>query len=162
MIILIATTTELSSVKTAEYYRDYVWSKHGLPRKVISDRGVQFVSQFMKDLHQLVGVKANPSTAYHPQTDGQTERMNQEVEQYLRLFINHRQTDWQDFHWLTPRGILVQRQNPDFYWLLSLLRQLWPPPIHGYEHEKGSQESNSHRIRRRNARGIWFQNAHSA
>ena len=60
MIILIATTTELTSTKTAEYYRDYVWSKHGLPRKVISDRGTQFVAQFMKDLHTLVGVKQTP------------------------------------------------------------------------------------------------------
>ena len=99
MIILIATTTELTSVKTAEIYRDYVWSKHGLPRKVISNRGPQFVAQFMLDLHKLIGIQANPSTAYHPQTDGQTERMNQEIEQYLRLFINHRQNDWQN--WLT-------------------------------------------------------------
>src|ERR1700722_20181666 len=83
MIILIATNTELNVVGTARIYRDHVWSKHGLPIKIISDRGPQFVAQFMKDLHVLVGIKANPSTAYHPQTDGQTERINQEVEQYL-------------------------------------------------------------------------------
>ena len=99
MIILIATTTELTSVKTAEIYRDYVWSKHGLPRKVISDRGPQFIAQFMLDLHKLVSIQANPSTAYHPQTDDQTERMNQEIEQYRHLFINHRQNNWQN--WLT-------------------------------------------------------------
>ena len=51
----------------------------------------------MKDLHVLVGIKANPSTAYHPQTDGQTEWMNQEVEQYLRLFINFQQDNWADW-----------------------------------------------------------------
>ena len=51
----------------------------------------------MKDLHVLVGIKANPSMAYHPQTDGQTERMNQEVEQYLRLFINFQQDNWADW-----------------------------------------------------------------
>ena len=50
----------------------------------------------MKDLHVLVGIKANPSMAYHLQTDGQTERMNQEVEQYLRLFINFQQDNWAD------------------------------------------------------------------
>ena len=73
MIILIATNTELNAVGTARIYHDHVWSKRGLPIKIISDRGPQFVAQFMKDLHVLVGIKANPSTAYHPQTDGQTE-----------------------------------------------------------------------------------------
>jgi len=99
MIILVAIRDTLTSLQTAEIYRDHVWSKHGLPRKVISDRGPQFAAQFMKDLHTLIGVETNLSTAFHPQTDGQTERINQEVEQYLRLFINHRQTNWNE--WLT-------------------------------------------------------------
>lgn len=73
MIIVLPTDTELSAYGTARLYRDHIWSKHGLPRKVISDRGPQFAAQFMKDLHKLTGVKANLSTAYHPQTDGQTE-----------------------------------------------------------------------------------------
>ena len=68
---------------TAKIFRDNIWSKHGLPRKVISDKGPQFVAQFMKDLHKLTGVKANLSTAYHHQTDGQTEHVNQGIEQYL-------------------------------------------------------------------------------
>ena len=89
MIILIATNTKLNMVGTARIYRDHVWSKHGLPIKIISDQGPQFVAQFMKDLHVLFGIKANPSMTYHPQTDGQTEQMNQEVEQYLHLFINY-------------------------------------------------------------------------
>ena len=62
---------------------------HGLPQVVISDRGPQFVSNFMKELYQLLGIKENPSTAYHPQMDGQTERMNREIEQYLRFFVAH-------------------------------------------------------------------------
>jgi hypothetical protein len=74
-----------------------VFRDHGLPRKVISDRGRQFVSKFMKEFYHLVGIKANPSTAYHPQTNGQTERMNQEIEQYLRLFVNEKQTDWAEW-----------------------------------------------------------------
>jgi hypothetical protein len=53
----------------------------------------------MKDLHKLIKVEINLSTAFHPQTDGQTERINQEVEQYLQLFINHRQTNWNN--WLS-------------------------------------------------------------
>jgi len=99
MILLVAIRDTLTSFQTAEIYRDHVWSKHRLPKKVISDRGPQFAAQFMKDLHKLIKVEMNLSTAFHPQTDGQTERINQEVEQYLRLFINHRQTDWNN--WLS-------------------------------------------------------------
>jgi transposase InsO family protein len=76
---------ELTTIGMAKIYRDHVWSKHGLPRKVISDRGPQLTAQFMKDLNKLIGIKSNLSTAYHPQTDGQTERMNQEIEQYLPI-----------------------------------------------------------------------------
>ncbi len=68
-------------------------------RSVISDRGTVFVSKFMKDLYDLLQIKANASTAYHPQTDGQTERVNQEVEKYLRIFVNHLQNDWVE--WLS-------------------------------------------------------------
>ncbi len=53
----------------------------------------------MKDLYDLLQIKGNFSTAYHPQTDGQTERVNQEVEKYLRMFVNHLQTDWAE--WLS-------------------------------------------------------------
>jgi hypothetical protein len=57
--------------------------------KIISDQGLQFATQFMKDLNKLIRITGNLSTAYHPQMDGQTERMNQEIEQYLRVFINY-------------------------------------------------------------------------
>lgn len=70
---------------------------HGLPESVISDQGTQFISHFMKALYQLLGIKITASTAYHPQTDGQTERVNQEIEQFLRLFINQRQDDWYEW-----------------------------------------------------------------
>jgi len=64
---------------------------HGLPESIISDRGVQFVVGMMKELNNLLGIQTKLSTAYHSQTDGQMERINQELEQYLRIFINHRQ-----------------------------------------------------------------------
>jgi transposase InsO family protein len=63
--------------------RNRVYREEGLPRKVISDRGPQFVSRFIQELYKLLGVEGNPSMAYHPQTDGQTERVNWEVERYL-------------------------------------------------------------------------------
>ncbi len=61
---------------------------------VISDRGAQFVSKFMKELYRLLDITPNASTTWHPQTDGQTERVNQEIEKYLRIFVNYRQDDW--------------------------------------------------------------------
>jgi hypothetical protein len=53
----------------------------------------------MTDLYYLLGIKGNPSTAFHPQTDGQMERINQEVEQYLRIWVNYAQDDWSE--WLS-------------------------------------------------------------
>ncbi len=60
-----------------------------------------FVSKFMKDLYDLLQIKANASTTWHPQTDGQTEQVNQEVEKYLRIFVNHLQDDWVEWLSLT-------------------------------------------------------------
>jgi len=62
---------------------DRVFKDMGIPKKVISDRGPQFVLRFMKELCSQLGIERNPSTTYHPQTDGQTEQVNQELEQYL-------------------------------------------------------------------------------
>jgi len=61
---------------------------------VVSDRGPQFVAEFMKELYRLLGIELASSTAYHPQTDGQTEWVNQELEQYIQLFVNKRQDNW--------------------------------------------------------------------
>ena len=93
-VIAIPTTGEISSMRTAKLFHDHVWKQFGIPRKVISNWGPQFFAQFMKDLHQLVGTKTNRLAIYHPQTDGQTEQMNQEIKQYLHIFINKWQTDW--------------------------------------------------------------------
>ena len=91
------TTTEVDSVGIARLFRDHVWRNHGLPDQIISDRGPQFVSAFTRELNRLLGIQTSLSTAFHPQTDGQTERVNQEIEQYLRIFINQRQDDWSEW-----------------------------------------------------------------
>jgi len=64
---------------------------HELPESIISDRGVQFAAGMIRELNNLLGIQTKLSTAYHSQTDGQMERINQELKQYLRVFINHRQ-----------------------------------------------------------------------
>src|SRR5258708_32603957 len=75
-------------------FLEHVWRHHGLPEEVISDHGPAFVSNFSRELAALLGVKLTPSTSYHPQTDGQMEHVNQEIEAYLRVFVSHRQDDW--------------------------------------------------------------------
>jgi len=70
---------------------------HGLLESIVSDRGAQFAAGIMKELNNLLGIQTKLSTAYHPQMDGQTERVNQELEQYLRVFIDHRQEQWPDW-----------------------------------------------------------------
>ena len=87
--IAVPTQTELNSVGWAKEYIKHVFSKHGLSRKFISDQGSQFVLRFIKDVWTLLGIEGNPSMAYHPQTDGQTEHVNQELEQYLQIFVNY-------------------------------------------------------------------------
>jgi hypothetical protein len=89
MIHLIPTTTSLSSLRLAEIYKKEVWRIHGIPRRIISDRGPQFASKFMKELCNVLGIERNLSTAYHPQTDSQTKRINQEIKTYLQSFINY-------------------------------------------------------------------------
>jgi len=90
----VETVTTVNATGAANLYLRNIWKLHGLPRKVISDRGPQFVAAFIKELYRLLGIEATTSTAYHPQTDGQTERVNQELEQYLWLFVRERQDDW--------------------------------------------------------------------
>jgi len=90
----VKTVTMVTATRAANLYLQNVWKLHGLPRKVVSDRRLQFVAAFMKELYQLLGIEAAMSTAYHLQTDGQTERVNQELEQYLQIFIRERQDDW--------------------------------------------------------------------
>ncbi len=72
----------------------HVFPHYGFPRRVISDRDPRFMSRFMKHFYQKTGTKQNVSTAYHPQTDGQSERSNQWVEQYLRHICNLQQDNW--------------------------------------------------------------------
>jgi hypothetical protein len=92
----IPTNTTITAAGAAKLFLQHVWKLHGLPRKVVSDRGSQFVGEFTRELYRLLGIKIAASTAYHPQTDGQTERVNQELEQYLRLFVSERQDNWDE------------------------------------------------------------------
>jgi transposase InsO family protein len=73
-----------SGAKPAELYMSRIVCLHGVPKKIMSDRGTQFTSKFWEKLHESVDTKLNFSSAYHPQTDGQTKRTNQVLEDMLR------------------------------------------------------------------------------
>ena len=99
MLKVVPSNLEITSLGVARILRDQVCRHHSIPLKVISDRGPNFVSAFMREFYSLLGIMSNASTAYHPQTDGQTKRLNQEVEHFLCVFTNYHQTDWAE--WLT-------------------------------------------------------------
>ena len=93
----VATTEKIMAEGLARLFRDNVWKLHGLLESVISDRGLQFAAGLTKELNKMLGIETKLSTAYHPETDGQTERMNQELEQYLRMYVNHKQNNWAEW-----------------------------------------------------------------
>ena len=86
----------ITGEETAKLFIENVYKYHGLPDDIISDRGTQFTSKFWQSLFKILQVKIKLSSAYHPQTDGQTERVNQVLEQYLRCSINYHQDNWVD------------------------------------------------------------------
>ena len=90
-------TTGLTAQELAAAFVNRVYSLHGCPDTIVSDRGTQFVSQFWKHLSARLGTALRPSSTFHPETDGQTERINSGVEQYLRAFMNYHQDDWVDW-----------------------------------------------------------------
>ena len=81
--IFIPTTKSMSALDVAALFLQHVIRVHGLPETLISDRDPIFTSHFWGRLIELLGIRANRSTAFHPQTDGQTERLNSVLEQYL-------------------------------------------------------------------------------
>jgi len=97
MVHFIPTTEKTSAEGLARLFRDNMWKLHGLPESIILDRGPQFTAGLMRKLNEILGIKSKLSMVFHPQTDGQTERVNQEIEQYLRMFIDHRQEQWPEW-----------------------------------------------------------------
>ena len=97
MFHFVAITEKTTAEGLVRLFRDNVWKLHGLPESVISDRGPQFVAGLTKELNKMLGIETKLSTAYYPQTDEQIERTNQELEQYLRIYVNYRQKNWSEW-----------------------------------------------------------------
>ncbi len=93
----VPTTTEISAPRLATLFIDNIVRLHGLPSNIISDRDPRFTSLFWKSLWKQLGTQLSMSTAFHPQSDGQTERQNRTLEQSLRAYTDYKQDDW-DLH----------------------------------------------------------------
>jgi len=85
----VVTTEGMLVEGLARLFRNNVWKLHGLPESIMLDRGPQFAAEMTKELNRILEIQTKLSISYYPQTDVQTERINQELEQYLRFFMNH-------------------------------------------------------------------------
>ena len=94
MVEIMPSHTTYKAKDIAEMMFENVYKHHGLPKTIVSDRDSLFTSTFWERLNELIGIKLRMSSAYHPQTDGATERVNRTVTQMLRQCINPKQKDW--------------------------------------------------------------------
>ena len=106
----IPTTTNVTAKETAELLLNNVVRLHGLPEAIISDRGHEFVASLFQEVWKAMGTELRMSTAYHPQSDGQTERLNRELEQQLRTHANRTGTNWKQ--WLS---VVEMHYNSDVH-----------------------------------------------
>ena len=81
----------------AKIFMKEIFRLHGLPKAIVSDIYPKFTSNFWKGLFTYLGTKLNFSTSYHPQTDGQTERVNQVLEDMLRMYLMDKPSKWEDY-----------------------------------------------------------------
>ena len=107
--IFIPTTNECSSEDLAQLFVLHVFSKHGVPSHVTSDRGPEFISRFFRSLGTALSMELHFTSGYHPEGDGQTERINQILEQYLRIYCSYQQDDW---HSLLPLAEFAYNNTP--------------------------------------------------
>jgi hypothetical protein len=94
MVHFVPCRSDISAEEFADLFVDNVVKLHGIPNDIISDRGTQYTSAFWRQVCVRMGIAQRMSTAYHPQTDGQTERMNRVLEEMLRSFVGPNLNDW--------------------------------------------------------------------
>jgi hypothetical protein len=89
--------TTATAPEVAKIFFNTIFRHHGLPQVIVSDRDAKFTSHFWKSLFERVGTKLAMSTAFHPQTDGQTERLNRTLEEMLRIYATYNQNTWDEY-----------------------------------------------------------------
>ena len=108
MTYFVATTEETLVEGLARLFRDNIWKLHRLLESVIFNRGPQFAAELTKELNRMLGIETKLLTVFHPQTNGQIEQINQELEQYLWFFMDHRQKNW--LEWLASAEFAVNNK----------------------------------------------------
>jgi hypothetical protein len=96
MAHFIPLTESATAEKLAKIFVREIWRLHGLPSDIVSNRDSQFTSNFWQGVLTRLGIRPRMNTSFRPQTDGQTEKINQSVELYVRTFCNYEQDDWTD------------------------------------------------------------------
>ena len=134
MVHFILTTEKISVEGLAKLFRDNVWKLHGLPESIILDKEPQFMAGIMRELNRMLGIESKLSTAFYSQTNGQIERVNQELEQYLRMFIDHRQEQWPD--WLGTAEFTYNNKAHSSTKMLSFKANYRQDPRMGFEMRK--------------------------
>lgn len=120
---------DLEGATLAQKMWEHYMPHHGLPAAITSDRGEQFVHGIWGHMARLYGIKKRLSTAYHPETDGQTERTNQTIEELLRLHCSYHQTDWDS--WLPAAQLAVLHRDASTTKMSPFFM------MHGYHPELG-------------------------
>src|SRR3979490_1180756 len=108
--VFIPTFDMITAPIIAKLFVLHMVSKHGVPSHVTLDRGSEFVSSFFRSLGKALDMKLHFTSGYHPEGDGQTERMNQTLVQYLRVYCNYQQDNWSD---LTPLAEFAYNNAPN-------------------------------------------------
>ena len=108
MTHFVAITEGRSAEGLVRLFQDNVWKLHRLPKSMVLDRGLQFAAELTKKLNKMLGIETRLSTVFYSQTDRQTKRMNQELEQYLQFFVEYRQKDWPE--WLASAEFVVNNK----------------------------------------------------
>jgi transposase InsO family protein len=137
--IFLPCSTTITGAGIAQLYLEHLFQWFGLPQKIISDRDPQFTSHFARELTKGLGINQNLSTAFHPQTDGLSERTNQWIKQYLRL-ITANQNEWSK--WL-PMATAVHNNNRNSITGFALNELLigWEPPLMVEQHSESKNQT---------------------
>jgi hypothetical protein len=141
--------SEITAPAVARLFLWYVWKLHGLPDTIVSDRGSQFVSAFWDELTKQLRIDARLSTAFHPETDGQTERMNAVMEQYLRAYVTYLQDDWYD--WLPMAEFTANNASSESTGVSPFLANSGQHPRLGFELPTGIPRPRPQRLQAQEA-----------
>jgi len=130
----ISTTEKTTAGGLARLFRDNVWKLYSFLESIISDREPQFTVGVIRELNAMFRINSKLSTVFHPQTDKQTERMNQELEQYLRMFIDHHQEQWPE--WLGTTEFAYNNKMQTSTKVLSFMANSGRDPCMGFKLRK--------------------------